>query len=56
MKHEKPPSPPPAAFPLAPPLSMSTYFTTLLSPPLSNTIREESPRPPFCPCSPYVQL
>jgi len=35
---------------------MSTYFTTLLSPPLSNTIRGESPRSPFCPYSPYVQL
>lgn len=54
MKHEKPPSPPPVAFPL-PPSCMSTYFTTLLSPPLSNTIRE-SPHPPFCPSSPYVQL
>lgn len=33
MKHEKPPSLPPAAFPLSPlPSSgMSTYFTTLLS-------------------------
>lgn len=39
MKHEKPPSPPPVAF-LPAPSRMSTYFATLLSPPLSNTIRE----------------
>lgn len=31
MKHEKPPSLPPAAFPLSPSSGMSTYFTTLLS-------------------------
>lgn len=31
MKHEKPPSLPPAAFPLLPSSGMSTYFTTLLS-------------------------
>lgn len=54
MKHEKPPSPPPAAFPPPAPSSpsppgrlVSTYFTALLSPPLSNTIRERVPASPF---------
>lgn len=35
-----------------PPSCMSTYFTTLLSPPLSNTIRE-SPYPPSSSSSPF---